>query len=183
MPSTDPVDSLLSYQIHYDSAWIDSSPSYTLYGGVYQDIKVALGKGYYVTVPDYEGPLASFTAGHMAGYATLDGVRATLNSASLYSMPTNVTYAMWGYSGGAIATEWATELQSEYASDLTFAGAAMGGLTPNVTNVLLSINRKVAAGLAPVSSFPPPLPYPPLACHDQKTRQSLFRTFPNRSNL
>lgn len=121
-----------------------------MYGGVYQDIKVALGKGYYVTVPDFEGPLASFTAGHMSGYATLDGVRATLSAADLYGMSSDVLYAMWGYSGGALATDWAAELQADYASELSFSGAAMGGLTPNVTSVLLSINRKVSAGLAPV---------------------------------
>ncbi|ROW01295.1 hypothetical protein VMCG_05920 [Cytospora schulzeri] len=149
VPSTDPVDALLSYQIPYDSAYINASPSYSLYGGVYQDIKVALGKGYFVTVPDYEGPLASFTAGHMSGYATLDAIRATLNAADLYGMSSDPLYAMWGYSGGALATEWAAELQLDYASELSFAGAAMGGLTPNVTSVLLSINEKVSAGLAP----------------------------------
>lgn len=150
VPSSDPVDALLSYQIPYDSAYINASPSYSLYGGVYEDIKVALGKGYFVTVPDYEGPLASFTAGHMSGYATLDGIRATLSAADMYGMSSDPLYAMWGYSGGALATEWASELQLDYASELNFAGAAMGGLTPNVTNVLLSINMKVSAGLAPV---------------------------------
>ncbi|ROW03445.1 hypothetical protein VSDG_01537 [Cytospora chrysosperma] len=149
VPSSDPVDALLAYQIPYDSAYINASPSYSLYGGVYEDIKDALGKGYFVTVPDYEGPLASFTAGHMSGYATLDAVRATLNAADLYGMSSDPLYAMWGYSGGGLATEWAAELQLGYASELSFAGAAMGGLTPNVTNVLLSINEKVSAGLAP----------------------------------
>lgn len=147
----DPTNALLSYQIPYDSAYINSSPSYALYEGVNTDIKVALGKGYFVTVPDYEGPLASFTAGHMAGYATLDAVRATLNAASLYDLPDDSYYATWGYSGGALATEWAAELQLDYASELSFAGAAMGGLTPNVTSVLMSINQKISAGLAPVS--------------------------------
>lgn len=150
VPSVKPVNALLSYQIPYDSAYINASPSYSLYGGVYEDIKVALGKGYFVTVPDFEGPLASFTAGHMSGYATLDAVRATLKAADLYGLPKDSVYAMWGYSGGALATEWASELQLSYAPELSFSGAAMGGLTPNVTNVLLSINKKVAAGLAPV---------------------------------
>lgn len=147
----DPTNALLSYQIPYDSAYINSSPSYALYSGVENDIKVALGKGYFVTVPDYEGPLASFTAGHMSGYATLDAVRATLNAASLYDLPDDSYYATWGYSGGALATEWAAELQLDYASELSFAGSAMGGLTPNVTSVLMTINQKVSAGLAPVS--------------------------------
>lgn len=149
-----PINALLSYQIPYDSAYINSSPSYTLSQQVYSDIQVALGKGYFVTVPDYEGPLASFTAGHMSGYATLDGVRATLNGADLYGLLDDTLYATWGYSGGALATEWAAELQEEYASELSFAGAAMGGLTPNVTSVLQAINLKSSAGLAPVSCHP-----------------------------
>ncbi|KAJ4393962.1 hypothetical protein N0V93_003179 [Gnomoniopsis smithogilvyi] len=145
----DPTNALLSYQIPYDSAYINSSPSYTLSQQVYSDIKIALGKGYFVTVPDYEGPLASFTAGHMSGYATLDGVRATLNGAELYGLSDDTLYATWGYSGGALATEWAAELQADYASELSFAGSAMGGLTPNVTTVLETINLKISAGLAP----------------------------------
>ncbi|CAN8098246.1 unnamed protein product [Discula destructiva] len=144
-----PTNALLSYQIPYDSAYINASPSYTLSQQVYTDIKVALGKGYYVTVPDYEGPLASFTAGHMSGYATLDAVRATLNGAGLYDLPDDTLYATWGYSGGALATEWAAELAADYASELSFAGSAMGGLTPNVTSVLMTINMKISAGLAP----------------------------------
>lgn len=155
----DPTNALLSYQIPYDSAYINSSPSYTLSQQVYSDIKIALGKGYFVTVPDYEGPLASFTAGHMSGYATLDGVRATLNGADLYGLPEDTLYATWGYSGGALATEWAAELQADYASELSFAGSAMGGLTPNVTSVLQSINLKASAGLAPVSNPRSLLPF------------------------
>ena len=52
---------LLSYQIPYDSANIDTSPSYSLYsdtalvGGqpdlIYDDIQTALGYGWYVNVP------------------------------------------------------------------------------------------------------------------------------------
>lgn len=150
VPKNDATNALLSYQIPYDSAWINSSPSYTLYQSVQNDIKVALGKGYYVTVPDYEGPLASFTAGHMSGYATLDSVRATLNAAELYDLPDDTLYATWGYSGGALATEWAAELQLDYAPELDFAGSAMGGLTPNVTSVLQSINQRISSGLSPV---------------------------------
>jgi hypothetical protein len=47
---------------------------------------------------------------------------------------------MWGYSGGSLATEWAAELQPTYAPELNFAGAALGGLVPNITSVLKTIN-------------------------------------------
>ena len=46
--------SLVSYQFPYDSAYIDGSPSYIFYAGP-PDVGLALGKGWYVNVPDYEG--------------------------------------------------------------------------------------------------------------------------------
>lgn len=47
---------LVSYQYPYDSAWIDGSPSYIFpLFGVPSDIGLALGEGWYVSVPDYEG--------------------------------------------------------------------------------------------------------------------------------
>jgi Secretory lipase len=71
---------LLSYQIPYDSADVDASPSYSLYSGSPPDIAMALGHGWYVNLPDFEGPLASFTADVQSSYATLDSVRAVLSS-------------------------------------------------------------------------------------------------------
>jgi hypothetical protein len=64
----DGPNALLSYQIAYDSADLDASPIYILstvsddgHGApsFVQDIEEALAFGWYVTVPDYEGPLAS----------------------------------------------------------------------------------------------------------------------------
>lgn len=138
---------LLSYQIPYDSADVAASPSYALYTSPQADISAALGQGWYVNVPDYEGPLASFTAGVQSGHATLDSVRAILNSG--FGLSPSSRYALWGYSGGALASEWAAELQVQYAPELNFAGAALGGLTPNVTSVLESITGTPLAGLAP----------------------------------
>jgi hypothetical protein len=145
--SSDAGGALLSYQIPYDSADVDSSPSFALYGGGEPDISAALGRGWYVNVPDYEGPLASFTAGVQSGHATLDSVRAVLSSG--FGLSANAKYAMWGYSGGALASEWAAELQVQYAPELNFSGAALGGLTPNVTSVMISVNGTAEAGLIP----------------------------------
>ncbi|KAM3422002.1 hypothetical protein BST61_g2379 [Cercospora zeina] len=153
-------DRLLSYQIPYDSADLDASPSYALYGAGLPDIGEALGKGWYVNVPDYEGPLASFTAGVMSGHATLDSVRAVLNSG--FGMRNGTRYAMWGYSGGALASEWAAELQVQYAHDLDFAGVALGGLTPNVTSVLIAGTDSVFAGLIPAGILGLASQYPEL---------------------
>lgn len=144
-PTPKGYGSVLSYQVAYDSANLDQSPSYQLYTGPPADISDALGRGWYVNVPDYEGPLASFTAGHMSGYATLDSVRAVL--ASSYGVAKDARYALWGYSGGALASEWAAELQPSYAPDMHFSGAALGGLTPNISSVLHAVNGQVSAFL------------------------------------
>lgn len=72
---------------------------------------------------------------------------------------------MWGYSGGALASEWAAELQVQYAPELNFAGAALGGLTPNTTTVMKACSGQLCAGLTPpgiiglASQFPEVLEY------------------------
>ncbi|KAB8339113.1 hypothetical protein FH972_022049 [Carpinus fangiana] len=168
--STGP-NTLLSYQIPYDSADVDASPSYALYASPYSDIGTALGQGWYVNVPDYEGPSASFTAGVQSGHATLDAVRAVLNTGFGLSPKTN--YAMWGYSGGALASEWAAELQIQYAPELNFKGAALGGLTPNVTSVLETITGTALAGLAPAGILGLASQYPEL---EQYLQENLKKT-------
>lgn len=160
IPSTSPqgndtgVKALLSYQIPYDSADMDASPSFSLYAPVTplssivnNDISSALSHGWYVNVPDYEGPLASFTAGVQAGHATLDSIRAVLSPR--FGLSPTARYALWGYSGGALASEWAAELQVQYAPELDFAGAALGGLVTNITDGLEKTSGTRWAGLAP----------------------------------
>ncbi|PWY66017.1 LIP-domain-containing protein [Aspergillus heteromorphus CBS 117.55] len=141
--------SLLSYQIAYDSFDVNASPSYAMYTDPSTDIATALKLGWFVNVPDFEGPLASFTAGVASGHATLDSVRAVLSSG--FGLDEHARYALWGYSGGALASEWAAELQGQYAPELTFSGAAVGGLTPNITNVMDSVSGTLSAGLVPAA--------------------------------
>ena len=117
------------------------SPSYTFYNRSIVDppIPMALGLGWFVNLPDYEGPLASFSAGVQSGHATIDSLRAVLGLG--FGLNSNTKYALFGYSGGALASEWAAELQVQYAPELSIAGVAIGGLTPNVTSVLETINN------------------------------------------
>lgn len=153
---------LLSYQTAEDAAWVNCAPSYTLRlgspnnfgGGDTSSLEIlfiiaALDQGWVVSVPDYEGPSAAYTSGIQAGQATLDSVRAALASGSLTGIDQNAEYQMWGYSGGALATEWAAELQPSYAPELNFIGAALGGVTPSVISVLNTINGGADAGLIP----------------------------------
>jgi hypothetical protein len=57
-----------------------------------------------VNMPDYECPFAAFTVGVRAGHATLGSVRAVLSSG--FGLVADARYALWGYSGGALASEW-----------------------------------------------------------------------------
>ncbi|PWY96130.1 LIP-domain-containing protein [Aspergillus sclerotioniger CBS 115572] len=143
---------LLSYQIAYDSFDINASPSYALYSNPPADIAVALNRGWFVNVPDYEGPLASFTAGVQSGHATLDSLRSVLSSGFGLN-PTTARYALWGYSGGSIASEWAAELQMQYAPELNISGIAIGGVIPNVTNVMDTVTSTLSAGLIPPATL------------------------------
>ncbi|KAK7757901.1 hypothetical protein SLS62_000279 [Diatrype stigma] len=134
---------MLSYQFAYNTANLDSSPSYGLHLGPSQgnaDLGIqsdtsfltdVLGLGWLVNVPDWEGPTAAFGAAVQAGHATLDSIRAVLNLAQLTGAA-DITTTMWGYSGGSIATESAAELQVQYAPSLAISGVALGGLVDDL---------------------------------------------------
>ena len=149
---------LLSFQSAYDSADNDCSPSYQFLQGAAANttgsvdelgfIAHLLSRGWIVNIPDYEGLLAAYSAGVGAGFATLDSVRAALRSSQFTGIDSQARLAMWGYSGGSFASNWASELQPSYAPELRFVGTAAGGLTPNLTSVFLTINDSPAAGLA-----------------------------------
>jgi hypothetical protein len=149
--------SLLSIQIAYNTANVDASPSYALYAltttfgipSTIDDLTNSLGKGLYVNVPDFEGPHAAFGLGLQEGHATLDSIRAVLSS-DLLPRALPVTYAMWGYSGGSVASDWAAELQLTYAPELRFAGMAVGGLVPDFTHAIDNITVSPYAGLIPL---------------------------------
>jgi hypothetical protein len=118
------------------------SPSYLFYTTrLDPSIPTCLGLGWYVNVADYEGPLASFASGVQSGHATIDSVRAALDAR--FGIPPHARYALWGYSGGALASEFAAELQVQYAPEMEFAGVAAGGITPNsnFTNTIATQNE------------------------------------------
>jgi hypothetical protein len=148
-------DALLSYQIPYNSPNIDESPSWTYYAGsnawnaaMYEDVEWGLGQGWFVNVPDFEGPLAAFIAGPQEGHATLDSIRA-VKSLSL-GLASDARVALWGYSGGSLASEFAAEMQIQYAPELQLSGLALGGIVHNVTDALDDVNGGQFAGLIPL---------------------------------
>lgn len=171
VPYNPDTTKLLSYQTAEDSSWLNCAPSYGLQQGANISsssielllIIAALDQGWVVNTPDYEGPQSAFTSGIQAGQATLDSIRAALESGSITGVSSSAAYQMWGYSGGSLATEWAAELQPTYAPELNFAGAALGGLVPNITSVLETINEGEFAGLIPAGIMGLYSAYPELA--------------------
>jgi pimeloyl-ACP methyl ester carboxylesterase len=137
---------IVSYQMAYDALGSQCDPSYTLRGGnpSYTDnqleaavVALYVTAGYTVTVPDYEGTGLQWGAGQESGYNTLDAIRATEN---YLGAPGSTEVGMYGYSGGAIATEWASELAPAYAPGLNIIGAAAGGVPVDFAQNLTYIN-------------------------------------------
>lgn len=121
---------LVAYQVAIDSLGAKCQPSHTFTEDAGLDAFLMAGlllRGYHVVVTDYEGPRFAYGAGVMLGQATLDGIRAAeaLPGTGLAGAATPV--GMWGYSGGAIATGWAAELQPTYAPELNLKAVAPGG--------------------------------------------------------
>jgi secretory lipase len=138
---------IVSYQTAYDALGSECDPSYTLQGGdtsystAQAEEQIILGylaAGYTVVVPDYEGEQLDWGAGQESGYGTLDGIRAaeTLTGADPHTTPVG----MVGYSGGSIATEYASELQPTYAPELDLVGTAAGGVPVDFWHNLAYIN-------------------------------------------
>lgn len=149
---------LLSYQVPYNTIDVDGSPSYLLYGAPIPDISNALGRGWFVTVPDFEGPLAANVAGIQEGHATIDSLRATVSSN--LGLAHDAKIVLWGYSGGSIASEWALELQEQYAPELKIDGAALGGLVSNNTRCIDTVEKTPLAYIAVGAMLGPLIEYP-----------------------
>jgi len=137
---------IVAYQTAYDALGSECDPSYTLRGGnpgdsTAQDEELAIAAyvlaGFTVTVPDYEGTRLDWGAGQESGYGTLDAIRATER---YLGVSASTEAGMVGYSGGSIATEWASELAPSYAPELHIIGAAAGGVPVDFAHNLTYIN-------------------------------------------
>lgn len=135
---------VVSYQFAYDSLGAQCTPSRTISGGTanannqLETLSYILGltaEGWTMVMPDYEGPYSAYGAGEFSGQATLDSIRAALAFEELGLSPDSPV-ALWGYSGGALATAWAAALHPEYAPELNLVGAASGGTPADVFSVV-----------------------------------------------
>jgi hypothetical protein len=136
-PAVDPIPKILAYLSFYDALGAECDPSYTLAGGDSGSgnsgqaseegivINSYVDQGYVVTIPDYEGEKLDWAAGQESGKDTLDGIRAT---EAYLKAPRTTKVGLSGYSGGAIAADWASELESSYAPKLNIVGVAEGGI-------------------------------------------------------
>lgn len=151
---------LLSYQVAEDSSNLDCAPSYafqlfanpiTIVSSQLEQLLVQAGlnQGWYVVVPDYEGPKAAFGAGHQAGKATLNGIRGALHSGNITGVSSDAKVALWGYSGGTIASGWAALHQPAYAPELgsNIIGYAIGGIVADVRHTAQKNMGSLFAGL------------------------------------
>src|SRR3569833_2707285 len=140
---------VVSYQVPTDSVDVDAAPSYLLQArDPYGEIRDLLARRWIVAVPDYDGLYASFCAGVQSGHATLDGGRAVMKVAGQFGLRMDkAKYALWGYSGGAFATEFAAELAGSYAPDFKIAGVVVGGGSVNLTTTSEHMNNGSTTGL------------------------------------
>src|SRR5215469_8876990 len=153
----------VSYQSFYDSLNPADEPSVQIAGGVTlgglvadaESIVIAplLLQGYTVIVPDTEGQTADFAAGPEYGTATLNSIRASTSS-PLTGLTTSTPIGLFGYSGGAIATDWAAQMAASYAPDVNgqLIGAAEGGVLVDPAHNLTYVDgSRIWAGIIPMS--------------------------------
>jgi hypothetical protein len=145
-PNVPAMDNIVSVQTAYDALGSQCDPSYTLRGGNPGDstasseagiMNAYLAAGDYVVVPDYEGTDLQWAAGQESGWDTLDGVRAAESDLGLAA---STKVALSGYSGGSIASEWASELAPGYSPELNIVGTAEGGIPVDFAHNLDYIN-------------------------------------------
>jgi len=154
---------VVAYQSFYDSLNPSDEPSYAISGGltlggaIPQVESALIGPellaGRTVVVADTEGESADFAAAPEYGLNTLDSLRAALASPAT-GLGSARKIGMIGYSGGAIATEWAAELAPTYAPDVNakLVGAAMGGVLVDPAHNLHYVEGSLSwAGVMPMA--------------------------------
>ncbi|HEX3900286.1 MAG TPA: lipase family protein [Mycobacteriales bacterium] len=151
---------VISYQVAEDASAPQCAPSYVMRPAAAPGeainqaeiaiIDAAVADGFDVSMPDYEGLAGDFGAARQPAYIELDGLRAAEHFAPLGLVGGKATpVALWGYSGGSLASGWGAQLQPRYAPDLNLRGVAVGGFVTNIEQALIKINGGFAAGLVP----------------------------------
>lgn len=143
---------VLSYQIAEDGVGPKCTASLALqgHGGIPATnalietghIAKALERGWTVAVPNYQGPNSEFLGAAGTAHGVLDGIRAAQQFG-----PGGVTSSspvgLWGYSGGALATATALQLQPTYAPEMSIAGAALGGTVGDLEATIAAFSHQL----------------------------------------
>ena len=148
---------VLSYQCAIDAVAARCFPSYALRHGAelvgasvqaeFLFITAALSRGWAVSIPDHEGLQGMWGAPYEAGFRVLDGLRAAVNYPEL-GLSSKASMAVWGYSGGGLASGWAAEAAATYAPELNIVGAVLGSPVVDPESVARRLNASPWAGLA-----------------------------------
>ncbi|MGH3638973.1 MAG: lipase family protein [Mycobacterium sp.] len=159
VPADRPVGSkgpILSYQCAIDAVSGRCFPSYALRRGAkavgalaqfeFLLVSAALAEGWAVSIPDHEGPQGIWGAPYEPGYHVLDGLRAALNHDAL-NLSADAPIGLWGYSGGGLATAWATEVYADYAPELKLVGAVLGSPVGDLGHTFRRLNGTFFSGL------------------------------------
>ncbi|MEW2136561.1 lipase family protein [Streptomyces sp. NPDC005409] len=153
----------VSYQSFYDSLNPEHGPSRAIAGDVSLGGAIAnaealfmaplLLQGYNLVIPDTEGQTANFAAGPEYATNTLDSIRAATRSAAT-GMNADTRFGLMGYSGGAIATNWAAALAPSYAPEVNskLVGFAEGGLLVDPAHNLKYVDGSLVwSGVIPMA--------------------------------
>jgi hypothetical protein len=144
---------LVSYPTAQDGLSLDCAPSYVLATGTAlpaEELALMvplLAAGHTVVTADYEGPDSEWTAGLTTAHGILDGIRAAQSFAPAGLAGPATPTALLGYSGGALASQWANEVQPSYAPELKFAGVAAGGVPADIEYVARRIDGGPLSGI------------------------------------
>ncbi len=136
----------------------------------------AVGAGWTVNMPDFDGPNMAFGAGPLNGRITLDSIRAAENFTPLGLRGADTRVALAGYSGGAIPTGHAVELNPTYAPELNIVGAAEGGIPADIRAMVELANGNLASGLLLSGIFGAAREYPQLAAYLDRHLNPALRT-------
>ncbi|MGI8558949.1 MAG: lipase family protein [Solirubrobacteraceae bacterium] len=146
---------VVSYQTAEDGVGTKCSPSYTIRGGLGAGVsnsspetllmEQALQRGWIVVAPDYEGPHSMFLGSDGEAREVLDGLRAA-RSFGPAGIDPSAPLALWGYSGGAVASSVAAQLQPQYAPELRFSGVALGGVVADIRATIHDFSGSFAGG-------------------------------------
>lgn len=156
---------LISYQVAIDALSTKCAPSYVMRAGLTAaltsgptvlnsnaadetaNITQAVQRGFAVAVPDWEGPRADWIGDSGDGHGVLDGIRAVRNFAR-DGITTRSPIGLVGYSGGALATNWAIQLQPKYSPELHFTSTALGGTPANIVDAIAAFKANLGARAA-----------------------------------